>query len=237
MADNKNKQKETGTRDESFRDSGDDRTIEQIHSAAMRERPLPEEGNERGPWWMYAVIICTLAFGFFYMGRYLGEVSDRAHVLYIQAEGEAEEEEEEEFDPIAEGQRVYTRVCQACHQSNGEGVQGSFPTLVGAEWVVDKPDNAVKIVLNGLQGELVRDDATYNGVMPAFDNLSDQEIAAVVSYIRDSFGNDASEYPEERVTQIRELTSDISGAYDEAQVLETAEEIAPELEEDAPEIN
>lgn len=234
MADNK-QPPQKGTRDQSFGEPGDDRTIEQIHSAAMRERPLPEEGNERGPLWMYVVIICTLAFGFFYMGRYLGEVSDRAHVLYIQPEAAAEEEVE--FDPIAEGQRVYTRVCQACHQANGQGVEGVFPTLAGAEWVVDEPDNVVKIVLNGLQGELVRDDATYNGVMPAFDNLSDQEIASVVSYIRDSFGNDASEYPEERVTQIRELTSDISGAYDEAQVLDTAEELAPELEEEAPAIN
>lgn len=235
MADNKN-ENQAGTRDESFGDPGDDRTIEQIHSASMREQPLPEEGNERGPIWMYVVIICTLAFGFFYMGRYLGEVSDRAHVLYIQPEA-AGEEEEVEFDPIAEGQQVYTRVCQACHQANGQGVEGVFPTLAGAEWVVDEPDNVVKIVLNGLQGELVRDDATYDGVMPAFDNLSDQEIAAVISYIRNDFGNDASEYPEERVTQIRELTSDISGAYNEAQVLETAEEIAPELEEEAPEIN
>jgi mono/diheme cytochrome c family protein len=156
--------------------------------------------------------------------------------LYIQPEAEGEVEEVE-FDPIAEGQQVYTRVCQACHQANGQGIQGVFPTLAGTNWVVNEPDNVVKIVLNGLQGELVRDDATYDGVMPAFDNLSDQEIAAVISYIRNDFGNDASEYPEERVTQIRELTADISGAYNEAQVLETAEEIAPQLEEEAPAIN
>lgn len=235
MADNKN-ENQAGTRDESFGDPGDDRTIEQIHYASMRERPLPEEGNERGPVWMYVVIICTLAFGFFYMGRYLGEVSDRAHVLYIQAETDSTKEEVE-FDPIAEGQQIYTRVCQACHQANGQGIQGVFPTMVGADWVVDNPDNVVKIVLNGLQGELVRDDATYNGVMPQFSRLSDQEIAAVVSYIRNDFGNEGSLYPEERVTQIRELTADISGAYNEAQVLETAEEIAPELEEEAPKIN
>lgn len=234
MADNK-QENQDGAREERFSDAGDERTMEQIHYASMREEPLPEEGNERGPWWMYVVIVCTLAFGFFYMGRYLGEVSDRAHVLYIQPV--AEEAEEVEFDAIAEGQRVYTRVCQACHQNDGQGVTGVFPTLAGAEWVVDEPDNTVKIILNGLRGELVRDDATYNGVMPAFDNLSDREIASVVSYIRTSFGNDADEYPEERVTQIRELTADISGAYEEADVLETAAAIADDLEEDAPAIN
>jgi len=227
MAENsENKKNENAFGDEEKNDS-----IFDIHSASLREQPLPEEGNERGPWWMYVIIVLTLAFGFFYMGRYLGEVSDRAHVLFTAPPG-AEAVEEVEFDLIAEGQRIYTRVCQACHQANGEGISGVFPTLAGAEWVVDKPDYTVLSILNGLRGELIRERATYDGVMPQFGSqLDDQDIAAVVSYIRTSFGNDAGEIQPERVTQIRELTADKSGAYTAETIEEWIARIEPDLEE------
>ncbi|MCC5935251.1 MAG: cytochrome c [Candidatus Cyclonatronum sp.] len=213
-----------------FQDREDNRSMQEIHSAAFRESPLPEEGNERGPIWMYAVIILTFAFGFFYIGRYLGEVSDRAHVLFTAPPTEAVEEIE--VDLIAEGQRIYGRVCQACHQANGQGIAGVFPTLAGTEWVVEQPDKSVLMILNGLQGELVRERATYNGVMPPFARqLDDFEIAAVVSYIRNAFGNEGSEIDPDRVARIRELTADISGAYNPQTIVETAARIGAELAE------
>lgn len=211
-----------------FQDREDNRSMQDIHSAAFRESPLPEEGNERGPIWMYAVIIITFAFGFFYIGRYLGEVSDRAHVLFTAPPTEVVEEIE--LDLLTEGQRIYTRVCQACHQANGQGIAGVFPTLAGAEWVVDEPDKSVLMILNGLRGELVRERATYNGVMPGFARqLNDFEIAAVVSFVRNAFGNEGSEIDPERVTRIRELTADITGAYTPETLIETAARIQAEL--------
>ncbi|MCH8556898.1 MAG: cytochrome c [Balneolia bacterium] len=225
MADNEKNQNNKPFGDEERKDS-----IFDIHTAALREAPLPEEGNERGPVWMYVVIVLTLAFGFFYMGRYLGEVSDRAHVLFTAPPG-AEVTGEVEFDLLAEGQRIYTRVCQACHQANGEGISGVFPSLVGAEWVVDEPDYAVMLTINGLRGELVRERAVYDGVMPGFGNqLDDLDIAAVISYVRSSFGNDAGEISEDRVAQIRELTADKSGAYTAETIEEWITRIEPELE-------
>ncbi len=190
-----------------FSDHEDERSIEELHRAAMeKEEQIPEEGNERGPWWMYAIIIATLAFGFFYMGRYLGEISDQPHVLFTDPA--PPDLEEIELDLMAEGRRVYTRLCQSCHQQDGAGVPGAFPPLGGSDWVVGVPERPVKIVLQGFQGEIVREGVTYNAVMPGFGRLlSDEEVASVVTFIRNSFGNETPEVQPEEVAEMRESTS------------------------------
>ncbi|MBP3191408.1 c-type cytochrome [Natronogracilivirga saccharolytica] len=201
-----------------FGDREDYRSMEELHQAALeKEEQIPEEGNERGPWWMYVIIVLTLAFGFFYMGRYLGEVSDRPHVLFTEAEPAVAEEEE--FDPMQVGSRVYTRLCQSCHQQDGAGVEGAFPPLGGSDWVVGDPQRPVNIVLRGFEGEIVREGVTYNAPMPGFSRqLSDEEVAAVVTYIRNSFDNEAPEVSEDEVAEIREATEDRTSAWTEEEL-------------------
>ena len=201
-----------------FTDTEDERSMEELHRAAMeREEQLPEEGNERGPWWMYAIIIATLAFGFFYMGRYLGEISDQPHVLFTTPA--PTDVEPEELDLMAEGRRVYTRLCQSCHQQDGAGVQGAFPPLGGSDWVVGIPERPVYIVLQGFQGEIVREGVTYNAAMPGFGRLlSDEEVASVVTYIRNSFGNEAPEVAPEEVAEMREVSADRTTAWTESEL-------------------
>ena len=201
-----------------FADPEDERSMEELHRAAMeKEEQLPEEGNERGPWWMYAIIIATLAFGFFYMGRYLGEISDQPHVLFTAPA--PTDVEPEELDLMATGQRVYTRLCQSCHQQDGAGVPGAFPPLGGSEWVVGVPERPVYIVLQGFQGEIVREGVTYNAMMPGFGRLlSDEEVASVVTYIRNSFGNEAPEVSPEEVAGMREVSADRTTAWTESEL-------------------
>jgi mono/diheme cytochrome c family protein len=199
-----------------FADPEDERSMEELHRAAMeREEQLPEEGNERGPWWMYAIIIATLAFGFFYMGRYLGEISDRPHVLFTTPV--PADVAPEELDLMATGRRVYARLCQSCHQQDGAGVPGAFPPLGGSDWVVGAPERPVHIVLQGFQGEIVRNGVTYNAVMPGFGRLlSDDEVASVVTYIRNSFGNEAPEVAPEGVAEMREASAGYTEPWTEA---------------------
>lgn len=94
------------------------------------------------------------------------------------------------------GKKVYETggsgglACVTCHQANGEGMPPSFPPLKGQEeWMGDCGKHA-GYVINGLQGEIEVDGVTYNGVMPAQGNLSDLEIAAVITYERNAWGND-----------------------------------------------
>ena len=207
-----------------FGDREDYQSMEELHRAAMeKEEQIPEEGNERGPWWMYVIIVLTLAFGFFYMGRYLGEVSDRPHVLF--AEPEPAELEEEEFDPMQVGSRIYTRLCQSCHQQDGSGVEGAFPPLDGSDWVIGDPQRPVNIVLHGFEGEIARNGVTYNALMPGFSRLvSDEDVAAVVTYIRNSFGNEAPEVAPEEVAEIRDATQDRTSPWTEDELNEFIEE-------------
>jgi len=180
--------------------------IYNIHEASFREQQLPEEGNERGPWWLYAIIICTFAFGFFYMGLYFGEFSAEPHLLYTTDEPTREQpaEEPEELSKMELGEKVYGRVCQTCHQANGKGVQGAFPSLHNAPLVTGSSQKLIALVLHGLQGKLEREDAIYNGVMPPWkDELSDEQVAAVATYVRQQFENNASEVSADSVKIIR----------------------------------
>ena len=90
---------------------------------------------------------------------------------------------------LAAGEEVYKSLCMACHQADGKGIAGSFPPLAQSDFLRADPDRAVKIVVNGLQGEAVINGAKYNGVMPAMTQLSDQQIADAITYVLNSWGN------------------------------------------------
>lgn len=92
----------------------------------------------------------------------------------------------------ADGAQIFSGKCAACHQANGQGVPGVFPSLAGVDYVTGSPERLVQILLHGIQGPLDVNGVTYNGLMPAWNSLPDEEIAAVASYIRSSWGNSAS---------------------------------------------
>ncbi|WP_322996660.1 cytochrome c [Castellaniella sp.] len=108
----------------------------------------------------------------------------------------------------ADGGQLYTANCVACHQANGSGVPGVFPPLSKSEWV-DAADAGVmvRIVLHGIHGPLTVEGVQYNGEMPHFqDKFSDEEVAAIVSHVRTSFGNSASTIDAKFAAQVREET-------------------------------
>jgi len=110
----------------------------------------------------------------------------------------------------ADGGQLYTANCVACHQASGAGVPGVFPPLSKSEWV-DAEDAGimVRIVLHGIHGPLTVEGAKYNGEMPHFqDKFSDEELAAIVSHVRTSFGNSASTIDADFVAKVRAETKD-----------------------------
>ena len=115
---------------------------------------------------------------------------------------------------MKKGKQVYTTTCQACHQATGKGIEGAFPPLAGSEWATGNEQRVVAIVLHGIQGEITVNDKKYNGVMPPFkDQLSDEDIASVTTYIRNSFGNTAEPVTPEIVVKVREDTKDRVGSW------------------------
>ncbi len=94
--------------------------------------------------------------------------------------------------PGINGAAIYAARCAACHQSNGAGIAGVFPPLAKSQWVLGESRRLASIVLQGLQGEIEVLGQKYNGVMPAFrDVLSDAELAAVLTHVRSSWGNES----------------------------------------------
>ena len=93
------------------------------------------------------------------------------------------------------------------------GVAGVFPPLAGAEWVLGDEKVLTSILLHGVNGELVVKGTTYNGAMPAFGTLPDEEIAAVLTHIRSEWGNQAPPITAATVAAQREATKAQSGPY------------------------
>ena len=89
------------------------------------------------------------------------------------------------------GKEIYGRVCQACHQANGAGLPGAFPPLAGAGGYYGDAQNFSKIIVQGLSGPIEVNGIAFNGAMPPGGGavLSDDEIAAVGTYVRSSWGN------------------------------------------------
>ena len=87
------------------------------------------------------------------------------------------------------GASVYKQNCSSCHGANGEGVPGTFPPLAGNDTVTGDPQKVIGILLNGLNGKIHVGSADYNGMMPAWKgNLTNQQIADVITYIRGGLG-------------------------------------------------
>jgi mono/diheme cytochrome c family protein len=93
----------------------------------------------------------------------------------------------------SDGAVVYITNCSSCHQANGEGVPGAFPPLAGNPAVTGNPVGVIAIVKDGISGKILVDGTAYSGIMPPWGGLiSDDDIAAVVTYIRSSWHNRAS---------------------------------------------
>ncbi|SHH48658.1 c-type cytochrome [Pollutimonas bauzanensis] len=109
---------------------------------------------------------------------------------------------------VLDGRQIFTAACQACHQAAGQGLAGVFPPLAGSAWVAGAPDLLAKIVLHGMNGPIEVAGVTYSGAMPAFGGqFSDAELAAVLTFIRQEWGNRAPALDAAMVEAARKATA------------------------------
>ncbi len=124
------------------------------------------------------------------------------------------------------GKEIYQRdgSCMTCHQVDGKGLDASgFPPLVGTKWVLASEDRLIKLVLNGLYGPIKVLGKQYPGQVPMTPQrglLNDEELAGVLTYVRNAFGNKAMVITPEKVKQIRSETTDKTGFYTPEELLE-----------------
>lgn len=91
--------------------------------------------------------------------------------------------------PEHPGKAVFTKYCLSCHQADGSGVPGMYPPLGVGSWAGKDPKELIAVMMKGLNGKIEVNGETFNGFMPSQAQLTDEEIADVLSYIRSSFGN------------------------------------------------
>lgn len=117
------------------------------------------------------------------------------------------------------GMEIYQRdgYCATCHQENGQGLNASgFPPLNGTKWVLESEERLIKIALKGLMGPITVLDKEYPGLVPMTPYeglLNDQEVADVLTYVRNSFNNKASVITADQVKTVREAIKDKKGFY------------------------
>lgn len=103
---------------------------------------------------------------------------------------------------IKRGKPVYLQQCLACHQADGLGVQEMNPPLSKTKFVLGDKVALIKIVLSGMQGVQVEGD-DYHGIMAPHPDLTDQEIADVLTFVRNNFGNRATAVLPSQVKAVR----------------------------------
>ncbi|MGJ8672476.1 c-type cytochrome [Rubritalea sp.] len=102
----------------------------------------------------------------------------------------------------ADGKAIYA-TCSACHQATGAGIPGAFPPIAESEWVNGPVENLIRIQLRGLMGPITVKGVEYNSMMPPNATMSDDEIAAVLTYIRSNFGNTSGPVTADEVKALR----------------------------------
>ncbi|MDX1939392.1 MAG: cytochrome c [Saprospiraceae bacterium] len=106
-------------------------------------------------------------------------------------------------DSINRGKDVYTTNCVACHQADGKGIAKVFPPLAKSDYLMADKERSIAQVLYGADKEMVVNGETYNVPMLGFSALSDQEIADVLNYVRNTWGNKGKIVTAEEVAKER----------------------------------
>jgi mono/diheme cytochrome c family protein len=185
--------------------AGGQDTVQAMHGILMREHAEPRDGFEPVPFWVMVVFAALLMWGGYYVGSgsadFRRDVNDTSEFRFA---GLPTDPDNPPPDPdpktVAElmqiGSARYQAVCIACHKANGEGDPAQkAPPLAGSEWVTGpeaSPARLARIVLYGLHQPITVAKQTHDGLMPPQGvALKDYEIAAALTYVRNSFGHKA----------------------------------------------
>jgi len=113
---------------------------------------------------------------------------------------------------IRAGRVLYNGTCSVCHQQNGEGLEGVFPPLANSDYLMADTRRAIEIVLNGLVGPVTINGSSFNSVMPPMSQLNDDEIANILTFTLNNWGNEGDEVRSGEVSEVRAATERPQGA-------------------------
>lgn len=129
---------------------------------------------------------------------YSGKQDDRIYqpeggaVQTITANAPAAPVAKSKEERITMGKALYAQNCQACHQAEGQGLKGAFPSLTKSDYLNADPNRGIEAIVNGLSGKITVNGEIYDGIMPKL-NLTDEQAANILTFVMNSWGNKGGE--------------------------------------------
>ncbi len=182
------------------------------NSPATSESAEPTVGSARPPMWLF-VLLGTLFYGSqLYVDGHSGGFHAQVYEPYPSIDYVNDLQVKGDDGGYAKGKLIFEQKgCAACHQNSGLGTPGQFPPLAGSDWVnAPSPNRIIRLVLQGIQGPIKVNGVDFNNVMPPWKGvLTDEEIAAVLTYIRQNkeWGNNS---PPVTPAQIKAIDKEVS---------------------------
>lgn len=144
-------------------------------------------------WWLRMSGVCAFLVSALLVAPLMAEETNASSSATSEAKGSA-------------GRDLYLKNCFACHQMRGQGIPGVFPPLAGSDYLLADIDRAIRIICEGLNGEITVNARRYAGVMPPAI-LQDEEVASVLNYVLRNWGNAGPEVTSEQVKKVRATTA------------------------------
>jgi nitrite reductase (NO-forming) len=142
-----------------------------------------------------------------YLGDKAGNLAAVSAAAAAKVEGSLTKEQQ-----VEAGKALFAGTCSVCHQPDGAGLPNVFPPLAASDFLNADKQPAIGIVLNGLSGPVTVNGKTFNSVMPPMSQLNDDEVANILTYVMNSWGNSGGVVAKDEVKKVRDTTKRPAGA-------------------------
>ena len=195
-----------------------DDSIQQVHEQLAHKKPEKAVGYSAFPLVLLGVMCSLVFFGSIYLAHYSAHFDPTIY----------NEHQKPHIGPVAAvtvtpaqlGKKVFTQICTACHQPTGQGIPGVFPPLAGSDWVNGSEERIIRIVLHGLNGKVKVSGKDFENAMASLGGtLKDEQIANVLTFVRQEWGNNAPAVSAETVAKIRSENASRTAPWTSAELL------------------
>jgi mono/diheme cytochrome c family protein len=206
----------------------DNTDLDRLHGAVKREKADLPPGAEPAPVWVMFLgfVAAVLAGG--QMGNFSGyglESTPNYGAITDPRGSGAEQVQLSPFElAMKKGETAYG-TCNGCHQATGLGLPGINPPLAGSDWAQGGTERLIRVVLNGLSGQITVSGKQFNAPapMPGWGaTMSDEDIANALTYVRNSWGNKGSMVTADMVAKVRGTEKARTAAWTEAELSQYA---------------
>lgn len=193
-----------------------DVTAAHNHGPTLKGATKSEPHFVAVPTWLLATFGGVMLWAGIYLGNYSGGFKGN---VFNEQPGTGGSNKPVAVDPVKVGEKLFNGNCAQCHQQTGLGQAGQFPPLAGSEWVLENPHRLSHILVRGIQGTIRVKGASYNNQMPAWNTLKDEQIAYILTYVRQAWGNAAPAITKEQIAEARKEAEPHTESYTEAELL------------------